>query len=463
MNSYPQYKNKKVLIFGLGLNDGGLGMAEFFLNQGAIVTITDGKTKEELTKTLDQLKKYGDKVVYHLGGHIKEDFINNDIIIRNPAIKPDNEWLKIAKENGKEIEMEMSLFHKLAPCKIIGITGTRGKSTTTTLVYEILKERYGDKVILGGNIGKSAIRELPNLTEDNIAVLELSSFQLDAMGQSHISSPIAAITNMYIDHQNWHKDMEDYIGAKKNIFKYQDKEGILVVNIDNDITKNFPSEAHGKCLTTSLINKNADYYLDNTDLTIYENQEPLLNIKGLVLDGEHNLYNILMATAITRTQNIDPSIIKKIVTQFKGVAGREELVKEIKGVKYFNDTTATSVEAMKAMFERFESNYRGKIVMIAGGMDKGLDYSLVVDQMRANLKALILLEGTASEKIADLLKEDIKVYKYFGKLDNAIDTASNIASYGDMIILCPGAASFNMFANEFDRGDKFVNYVNQLK
>ncbi|MFZ6022421.1 MAG: UDP-N-acetylmuramoyl-L-alanine--D-glutamate ligase, partial [Patescibacteria group bacterium] len=171
MKQFPQYEGKKVLVFGLGLNDGGLGMVDFFIDQGAEVTITDGKTEEQLASTLEKLKEKGGKLTFHLGGHVESDFTDNDIIIRNPAIKPDNPYLKLAKDAGKTIEMEMSLFFKLAPCKIVGISGTKGKSTTTTLAYLMLKKKFGDSVILAGNIGKSAIRELPKLTKDNLVVL----------------------------------------------------------------------------------------------------------------------------------------------------------------------------------------------------------------------------------------------------------------------------------------------------
>jgi UDP-N-acetylmuramoylalanine--D-glutamate ligase len=330
------------------------------------------------------------------------------------------------------------------------------------LIYEFLRKHYGERVMLGGNIGKSAIRELPNLTKDNIAVLELSSFQLDTMGQNQISSPIAVTTNMYKDHQNWHSDMQDYINAKKNIFKYQDEDGILVTNIDNEITKGFKEEANGKVISFSLLDSTADYYMEKDTFTIYENGQLLMTIHDLILDGEHNLYNILGAVATARTQGVNTNEIQEVLASFKGVSGREELVRELNGVKYFNDTTATSVEAMLAMFNRFGPKYRGKIVMVAGGVDKGLEYGAVSQMMKENLKSLILLEGTASEKIAEFA-DGVDVYKYYDNLETAVKKAQELASSGDIVILCPGGASFNMFANEFDRGDKYVNFVNNLK
>ncbi|MGI5897659.1 MAG: UDP-N-acetylmuramoyl-L-alanine--D-glutamate ligase [Candidatus Dojkabacteria bacterium] len=455
------FKGKKVLIFGLGLNDGGLGMTEFFLEQGAIVTITDGKSKEELKPTLEKLEKYKDRITLHLGGHTESDFISNDIVVRNPAIKPNNKYLQIARDGGKRIEMEMSLFHRLAPCKIVGITGTKGKSTTSTLIYEFLKKKYGEKVLLGGNIGKSVIRELPRLTKDDIAVLELSSFQLDAMEENKQSPDIAVVTNIYEDHLDWHGNLDEYIEAKKNICKYQDKDGVLVVNLDNERASTSLDGYTHEGIRFSLQNSESEYYMD-ANLDIYEKGEKLLNIKHIPLQGTHNHYNILGAVAVARKLGVEVSDIMAVLKDFQGVEGRQQFVREIRGIKFYNDTTATSVEAMVAMLDRFKDQ-SGKIVMIAGGMDKGLEYSKVVEKMKKQLKALVLFEGTASEKIADLMNGQDYVHKYYGTLEGAVDKALELATSGDMVILCPGATSFNMFLNEFDRGAKYVNYVNSLK
>lgn len=455
------FKGKKVLIFGLGLNDGGLGMAEFFLEQGAIVTITDGKSEEELESTLKKLEKYKNRLTFHLGGHIDEDFIDNDIIIRNPAIKPDNKYLQIARDAGKRIEMEMSLFHRLAPCKIVGVTGTRGKSTTTTLIYEFLKKTFGEKVLLAGNIGKSAVRELPRLTKDNIVVLELSSFQLDAMGESKVSPDIALVTNVFEDHLNWHANLEEYIEAKRSICKYQGEDGVLVANLDNERSSRFLNGYTHRGIGFSLERPEAAYYMDR-ELKVYENGKNILNLDNIVLQGVHNHYNILGAIAVAREFGVKPSEILSVLKEFQGVEGRQQFVRELRGVKFYNDTTATSVEAMVAMLERFKEE-SGKIIMISGGMDKGLEYGKVIELMKERLKSLVLFEGTASEIIADLIGGRENVYKYYGALEGAVDKALELSESGDMVILCPGATSFNMFANEFDRGAKYVNYVKSLK
>jgi UDP-N-acetylmuramoylalanine--D-glutamate ligase len=454
------YKDVKVLIFGLGLNDGGLGMAQFFLEQGAILTITDGKTQEELQEPLSKLSQYSN-IMYHLGGHIESDFTDNDIIVRNPAIKPDNPYLEIARKAGKEIVMEMALFCKLTPTPVIGITGTKGKSTTTTLIYEIFKSVYGEKVLLGGNIGKSAIRELSNLSENMLSVLEISSAQLDGMGESKISPHVSVVTNIYEDHINWHGSMKEYIQAKKSIFLNQKENDYLVVNYDNHLTYEFIDEAKSNVLTFSLDEDDCNYYMDE-DLNVYENEKLLLRLENLKLEGKHNLYNILGAIATARIYNISVENIKKVVENFTGVPNRQEYVREVDGVRYYNDTTATSVESMLAMFERFGEKNKGKIVMIAGGVDKGMDYRTVSVYMKKYLKALVLLEGTASEKMFEFVGDSIPVYHYFNNMRAAIDQARELAESGDMIILSPGGSSFNMFVNEFDRGNQFVEYVNSL-
>ncbi|MBN1618194.1 UDP-N-acetylmuramoyl-L-alanine--D-glutamate ligase [Candidatus Dojkabacteria bacterium] len=466
------FKNKKVLIFGLGLNDGGVGMVDFFIEAGAQVTITDGKTEQDLTPSLAKLKKYGDKITYHLGENPKQDFLDNDIIIRNPAIKPGNELIEIAKNAGKMIEMEMSLFHKLAPCPIIGITGTRGKSTTTTLIYKFLEKKYGDKVLLAGNIGKSAIRELKNLTKENLAVLEISSFQLDAMGQSKVSPMTAVVTNIYPDHLNWHADMDDYINAKKNIFKFQSKDDYCVINLDNEITRNFSDEVSSHLITFSLKNNKADFYCDD-ELNVYHgSQKSGINLGKAKLEGEHNLYNMLCAIATVSFHGVEiledegKNIVNEILNEFSGVEGRQELIRELNGVKYYNDTCATTLEAMIVALKRFGPKFPKKIIMIAGGVDKGLDYSSLVPLFNEYLKGLVLLEGTASEKISQALDDsevkNIEISKYFGNFEEAVKKASSMAENGDMIILCPGGSSFNMFQNEFDRGAQFNKFVNNL-
>lgn len=453
------YRDKKVLIFGLGLNDGGLGMAEFFVKQGAKVTITDGKTEEQLKTTLAKLAKYQNKITYHLGGQTKSDFADADIIIQNPGVRPDNEYIKYARELGKTIEMEMSLFCKLAPCKIIGITGTRGKSTTTTLVYRFLKKKYGSKIVLAGNIGKSAIRELPKLTRKHLVVLELSSFQLHTMGLSKISPNVSLVTNIYPDHLNWHIDMQDYITSKTNIINYQTSTDWTVLNIDNADVASMTNNVKGRLVTYSLINSKADYYLDK-QLNVFEKGKYLISIKKALLQGTHNQYNILASVALVRIFKVNKKDLLSVLATFKGVDGRQQYLTTVNGVKFYNDTTATSVEAMLAMLDRFGGEYKKRLVMISGGVDKGLDYSRIKSGVEGSVKAMVLLDGNASDKILTTLDaKKVLIKGKFAIFKDAIHEAYAISGRGDMVILCPGAASFNMFKNEFDRGRQFNEEV----
>jgi len=464
MHEFPQYNGKKVLIFGLGLNDGGLGMVDFFVNQGAVVTITDGKTEEQLKDTIEKIKSSGAKVTFHLGGHPESDFTENDIIIRNPAIKPDNQFLQIAKRAGKTIEMEISLFLKLAPCQVVGISGTKGKSTTTTFTYLMLKEKFGERVVLGGNIGKSAIRELPNLTKENIMVLELSSFQLDVMRDAKQSPHASLLTNIYMDHLNWHRDMDDYIDCKRTVFAFQKPGDIAAINLDDPRVASMQEKvqnAGATLVTFSSVQDNATYY--RKGLEIFENGAEFISLATMIADGEHNFQNALGAIALARQFGVSKEQILHVLETFTGVDGREQLVREINGIKIYNDTTATAMEAMVVAMKRFGPKYHQKMIMISGGMDKNLDYTEIAKYWDKDLKALVLLEGTGSEKMAAAMEgKSIPLYKYYGVFKDAVDKAYSLAKPGDMVILCPGATSFNMFANEFDRGRQFNALVEQL-
>jgi UDP-N-acetylmuramoylalanine--D-glutamate ligase len=278
------------------------------------------------------------------------------------------------------------------------------------------------------------------------------------MGDSKVSPHIAVITNVYQDHIDWHGSLNEYINAKKQIFLHQTKEDILVLNIDDEVSESFIGQAKGRVKTYSLKNKQANYYM-NEDLEVFEDTNLLLKLKEPLLKGKHNHYNMLTAIATCRTYDIPPESIKSIVENFEGLECRQEFIKEIDGVKFYNDTCATSVEAINAMFERFGEEYKNRIIMISGGVDKGLDYNLILNNMRKYLKALILFEGSASEEINKIVGGYVDTYKYFPNIESAVDKAKEISNDGDMIILCPGASSFNMFVNEFDRGQKFVDYV----
>ena len=439
---------------GFGLHGGGKGAAKFFAQQGARVLVTDPKTRKELKDSVDELKGY--KINYVLGKHRVGDFKNTDLIIKNPAVSKDSKYLKIARKNKVPIETDVGLFFELCPSKkIIGITGTKGKSTTATLITKLLKVRH--KVVLAGNIRASVLEELPRVTKDTIVVLELSSWQLGDL-KKHKKAPhiqIAVITNIMPDHLNRHKGMKDYIGAKKLIFRFQTADDFLILNNDDKIVREFAKESESKAI-------------------FYSKLQAMPYLNYIRLAGEHNLYNISVAITVAKIFKIPDSTIKKVLKKFKGIEGRLEFVKEIKEVKYYNDTTATTPEATIAALRSFSRPVairEKNIILIAGGTDKKLNFKELAKEIlkpvrcSGRVKLLILLPGTATKKLEKAIrlqrtspKLTKKIQLLIIKVKNmkqAVSEASKRAGKGDIVLLSPGCASFGLFQHEFDRGKRF--------
>jgi len=418
-----RFKNKKILIMGLGLHGGGVGTAKFFAKQGAEVLVTDLKTEEQLADSLQKLR--GLKIKYVLGGHKEEDFISADLIIKNPDVPNSSPYLEIAKKHKVPVETDTTLFFKLSKAFIIGVTGTKGKSTTASLIFHILKTK-SKRVFLAGNIGISPLELLPKIKRGDKIILELSSFALESLTQS---PKIAVITNIMEDHLNRYASMAEYVRAKKNIFKFQTSKDILILNKEDYYSPEFAKSAKSKI--------------------IYFSSKP-----GVA-------QNIAAASETARVLGIDEKIIQKAIKTFKGVPGRQEFVAEVKGVKYFNDTTATMPEAVIVAIENFCEKYpESKIILIAGGQNKGLSYLKLSDIIKEKVGDLVLLPGSASEKIKESLAEFKKIHEV-NSMREAVKKAEELAQKGDIVLLSPGAASFNIFKNEFDRGDQFVKFVKE--
>jgi len=425
-----RFKSKKVVVMGLGLHGGGAGVAKFFCSQEAEVLVTDLKTKKELKESINKLK--GLPIKYVLGKHRKEDFIGADLIIKNPDVPSDSLFLKIAKENNVPVETDISLFFDLSKAFIIGITGTKGKSTTATLIYQFLKTKH-PRTFLAGNIGTSPLELLDRLkNSSDWVILELSSFELEDLKKS---PQIAVFTNILKDHLNRYKSMADYIKAKESIFKHQAKKDILVLNYDDPIVREFSA-----CSKTYFFSK--------------EKIKKKYDVKAFKLYGEHNLSNISAAVLVAELLKVPKENIERIVKSFKGVPFRQEFIKEINSVKYINDTAATmpeaAIEALKAISARFPDS---SIILIAGGQDKNLDYKGMGREIKKKVSELVLLPGTGSDK----LKKELKGVKIspVGSMKEAVKKTSVLAEKGDIVLLSPGAASFNLFKNEFDRGEQF--------
>lgn len=465
---FPQFKNKRVLIVGLGVLGGGVGAARFFFKAGAEVLVTDLKKRSELKKSIENLRNC--KIKYVLGEHRDKDFKNADLIIKGPSVRKDSRYLKIAKENKVEIDTDIGIFFKYCPCEIIGITGTKGKSTISTLVYELLKSKH-KKTFLGGNIQKSVLEILPKLDKDSLTVLELSSWQLEGLTKHKKSPHVALITNIFPDHLNTYKNFAAYRGAKEIIFKYQTSKDILVLNRDDKELRNLlRSEPRGN------IKSRIKIYSLNTVLsksracvrsgTVFYKGKAVCAVNKLNIQGDHNLRHILGAITAVDSYKISAKSIRKTVLDFKGVFGRLEFIKKTKGIKYFNDTAATNPNSVIVALNTL-GRVSKNIVLIAGGVDKefGSDiYSDLAKRINCFVKHLVFLPGTATDKIKRAIKS-LKANIPFTEIKSmkeAVLEAERNASGGDIVILSPGGSSFNLFKNEFDRGEQFIKVVKKL-
>lgn len=469
------FRNKKITIIGLGLHDGGVGTAKYFCELGAKVLVTDLRSKEELKKSIDNLKGY--PIKYVLGQHRSEDFINTDLVIKNPAVSSKSKYLQIARDNKVPVDTDVGIFFELCPTVIIGITGSKGKSTTATLIKKILQQKYSD-TILAGNIRTSVLYTLGLIKKNTPVVLELSSWQLAGL-YSHKKSPhIAVVTNILNDHQNSYKNMEDYILDKKEIFKWQKSKDITILNYDDKTVREMANEIKKSKITyytgeNSIICKctNNGYrgeigaYAKGDK--IYFNNKEICSFDEIKIKGQHNISNILAAISVVKEYNISDKIIKKVLSKFKGVEGRLETITTIKGVRYINDTTATIPEATLAGLSSF--SLKDKIILIAGGADKKLDFSQLSKVIAQKIKTLVLLDGTATPILQNAVKNELlntkKQLNIIGPMDSmkkAVNAATENAEEGDIILLSPACASFGMFTHEFDRGDQFKKAVENL-
>ena len=393
-------KNQKIAVIGLGVSN--IPLIDYLYQKNANVTVFDDREEEKLEQNvINKIKDYGFK--FYLGKGNLNNLKGFDLIFRSPSCLPTKPELIEEKNRGAIVTTEIEQLIKMAPCKIIGVTGSDGKTTTTTLTYEILKNA-GYKVYLGGNIGIPLFTKLSEIEPDDIIVLELSSFQLMGM---EISPEIAGITNITPNHLNIHKDYQEYIDAKKNIFKYQDENGVLVLNADNDITNSCRDEANGKVIMFSSTKKLENgFIVDNGIIKECEDgiRRHIIDTKDLKLKGEHNFQNICTALALTKgLVDIDKAV--DTIKEFSGVHHRLELVRVIDGVEWYNDSASTSPTRGISALNAFDNK---EIVLIAGGADKNLDYTPIGRPIVENVRCLILIGQTAN-KIYEAVKKELEL------------------------------------------------------
>jgi len=466
--------HKKVLVAGLGTLGGGVATCRWLLHHKARLTITDLKTRKELKNSLKKLNLPQQKIRLVLGKHRKEDFQSNDIIITNPAMKFNNPYLQAARKKNKIVENEITIFFRFNTNPIIGITGTRGKTTTTNWIAHLLRGKF-PQTIRGGNTPDSPVLSfLDKLKPKQPVVLELSCFQLEYL--YHYSPHIAVITNLYRDHLDRYKTMENYARTKANIFLSQNKDDYLILNKDNNWTKFFLSlHPQGQVYFTSRhplpLAKNGLYQKQNK-LYFQRNgkQELISNIKQFRRRwGEHNLNNLMQAILAAKLFGLTTRQIRKQIATLPPIPFRQQLIRKEKNLQIINDGASTSPEAVIAALRRFSQVKNSNLILITGGTDKNLDFHLLAQEIKKIIAPnnLILLNGSATKKLILMLKklsypliqqprESLKDC-WKGALQKIKPRKENI------IIFSPGGSSFEKFKNEFDRGEQFNKLVKSQK
>lgn len=451
-------KFRKVAIIGLGVSN--IPLIDYMYAKKARVMVFDDREESSISKDiLEKIKLY--KFDYSFGKESLKKLKNFDIIFRSPSCLPTKPELEEESKRGAIVTTEIEMLMKMCPCKIIGVTGSDGKTTTTSLINSILT-KAGYKTYLGGNIGTPLFTKLSEIKPEDIVVLELSSFQLMGMD---ISPNIGVITNITPNHLNIHKDYEEYIEAKKNIFKYQSEDDKIILNYDNEITNKCSKEAKSKVVFFSGNTKLENGFIVD-DKIIKECKdgirEHILDTKDVILRGKHNFENI--ATAIAATDGlVDRNIAIEAVKEFKPVEHRLEFIRKIDGVKWYNDSVSSSPTRTIAGLNSFDED----IILIAGGYDKNLDYTPIAKPIVEKVKGLILI-GQTSGKIFEAVKNELekqnkKLNIYMcDNLEDTVKTAKKIAKENQIVLFSPASASFDMFKNFADRGIQFKNLVNKL-
>ena len=457
-----EFKNKRVTVMGLGLFGGGVAITRFLAKHGAHVTVTDLKDEKKLASSVEKLRDTGARLV--LGRHDEKDFTEADIVIVNPAVPKESPYLKLAAEHGVRLETEMNLFFKLCPAAIVGITGSNGKTTTTTLAGEMLKA-LGQKVYVGGNIGSPLIERVEEIKKGDLVVLELSSFQLEDLRAVGRSPHVAIVTNIAPNHLDRHKTMENYVAAKKTIIDYQTGDDYCVLNALDETLAAWAASARARVLKFSSRGKVAQgTSLDGDALryTIDGKEGGICKRDDILLPGIFNVENYLAASAAAIVLGVRPEAIRQVARTFRGVPHRLEMFLEKNGVRYYNDSIATTPESVIAALDALKD----PIVLIAGGHDKKVPLAEVSRKIAQRCKAVVLIGVIAPQIKAELLKPEnksgLKIFEEGTDFDAAVKRAISLAEPGGCVLLSPTTASYDMFVNFEERGEKFKQLILSL-
>ncbi|MEK7201698.1 MAG: UDP-N-acetylmuramoyl-L-alanine--D-glutamate ligase [Patescibacteria group bacterium] len=437
MNARAHLEGKKITVMGLGLLGRGVGDARYLAEQGAELIITDLKTKEELSSSLQQLSGFPN-ITYVLGEHRLEDFQNRDFILKAAGVPLDSPYIQEAEKHHISIKMSASWFMELSGIPVIGVTGTRGKSTTTHMIHSILMAARVP-VLLGGNVrGVSTLALLDEATPQHHALFELDSWQCQGFGNEKMSPQIAVFTTFMPDHMNYYKDdMEVYLRDKANIFLYQKPDDTLVLGSQcaEVVQDSYSERMVGKTVVASEHDVPDDWQLK--------------------IPGQHNRYDAGLALATARVLGIPDTVSRSALETFAGVPGRLELVRTVNGVDFYNDTTATTPDATLAAVRALPA---GRTILLMGGADKGLNMTELIREIPTLTKQVLLLQGTGTSRI----RTELPSAPVYETMQAALTAAVETAEDGDTVLLSPAFASFGMFKNEYDRGDQFTAIVEAL-
>jgi len=454
MSDWQDYiKGKKITVMGLGLLGRGIGDVRFLHEEGAQLIVTDLRSKEELASALEDLSDLKD-ITYILGEHRLQDFQNRDLIIKAAGVPLDSPFIAEARKNNIPIDMSTAIFAAFTKAAVVGVTGTRGKSTVAHLAYEVIRRAHAaefgseavnspmsKRVFLGGNVrGVSTLPFLREAKQGDAVILELDSWQLQGFGERKLSPTLAIFTTFLPDHMNYyHGSLDTYLDDKANIFKFQDPNDTLILGSQ---CAPFVQDKYGAQIKSKVV------IADKTDVP---------RDWKIQIPGAHNRYNISQVLAMATELGIDQKLVRQVVESFKGVPGRLEFIHEVKGVKIYNDTTATTPDATIAGLRALSSTELRNTVLILGGTDKGLDCAKLLHNVPVYAKAVILLSGSGSRLIEkDLEKMPEIKFQKAETLGDAIQRGFALCKKGDNLLFSPGFSSFGMFKNEFDRGDRFA-------
>ncbi len=458
----PDFNGVRATVMGLGLLGGSLGAAGFLARNGARVIATDLRSAEILAPSIKALEGLG--IEFHLGGHMMEDFTSADLVVASPAVPGKSEFLSAARGTGVPVETEITLFMKACPSRnFIGITGSNGKTTTTAMTGDILA-RAGMRIFVGGNIGGSLLDRLGEISPGDAVVLELSSFQLEYLRETGLVVGVAALLNVTPNHLDRHGTMEEYEKAKAGIFSRHGASHAAVLNLDDPAVMRIAEPLKSRRIAFSLNPGARDGFILDGGMLVHRTaygDVPYLKSSDLPLRGLFNRANALAASACAHAAGAGYGAIAEGLAAFKAVPHRLEFVAEKRGIKYYNDTIATTPESAIAALDSFDE----PVVLIAGGSDKGVPLDGLAAEI-ARRKPAVVLIGQLARRLGLLISAspgggEVTMH-YASSLEDAVESATRICPQGGIVLLSPGAASFDMFRNFEHRGEEFRRIVKEL-